>query len=47
MIECGQNTSRQHRMMKAGHYTWIGAGNALAITVTGESTAAFLLLQLK
>jgi hypothetical protein len=46
-IEYKQNDYMQHRIMKSGHYLWIDAGRAFAITCAGDSAARFVLLQLK
>jgi hypothetical protein len=46
-IEYKQNDYIQHRIMKSGHYLWIDAGRAFALTSAGEAPVAFLLLQLK
>jgi quercetin dioxygenase-like cupin family protein len=41
------NESVQHRLMKSGHYIWIEPGKLSSITAMDNTTAAFLLLQLK
>jgi hypothetical protein len=40
------NGTNQHRIMKAGHYCWIDAGQALSIS-NNSTLATFTLLQLK
>ncbi|MEP6947926.1 MAG: hypothetical protein ABI863_01565 [Ginsengibacter sp.] len=41
------NGTNQHRLMKAGHYCWIDAGQVVSISSNNSALATFTLLQLK
>lgn len=46
-IHVKKNGVIQKRVMKAGHYTWIEAGNIITITNANQASSAFALLHLK
>lgn len=46
-IDCHINGTIQHRVMKAGHYTWIQSTGVSTLTTQDNSPETLLLLQLK
>lgn len=47
MIDYQINNTTQHRLMKAGHYIWIEPKKSFSLSSNDQTTAEFVLLQLK
>ena len=47
IIEYKVNDFTQHRIMKSGHYLWIEPGKSFSLGSSGNTSASFVVLQLK
>ena len=47
VINYKSNDYIQHRVMKGGHYVWIDPGKAFSMASDGNTSASFVILQLK
>lgn len=47
IIEYKVNDFTQHRIMKSGHYLWIEPGKSFSLGSNGNTSASFVVLQLK
>jgi hypothetical protein len=47
VIEYKVNDYTQRRIMKSGHYLWIEPGKSFSLGSSGNTTASFVVLQLK
>ena len=47
VVEYKVNAFTQHRIMKSGHYLWIEPGKSFSLGSSGNTSASFVVLQLK